>query len=315
MNKWIGLLSIPKGIGVWCALGLALLVSSVQANADCEWVKGMYVSLNRPESASLLGDQQQETALLEFAAEHGFNYLILYDLEGLQASGKRAEQLARFISTAKKEYGIARVGAALGSKQAADNIIRFNLAHTKSQHIDVLNLEYEFWNKSNREQAFEYSLSVLDYFAQLASRYGMLSEVYIGWITPAEGEALAKNGSRILLHYYRHDDVNIIDYGLERMAYLASAGVTVDIAPIFSNEGPDNSADPSGYFMGPWLAKNGVDKAFLSWIQQYQQLDVGWKSNLHVFGSSWFLYNHFADIQFSPTLPEITDTPSGRCAP
>ena len=165
------------------------------------------------------------------------------------------------------------------------------------ERIDVLNLEYEFWNRTDRVQAFNTTLNTLSYFKSVAQANNLQTEIYIGWINEQEGLALSSAVDRILVHYYRHNDTDIIDYGLERLHFLAAGNNKVKIAPIFSNEGPGNSADPSGYFMGPWLENHKIDQAFTSWFKQYQNLQGDWKQNLEVMGASWFLYNHFSDIK------------------
>ncbi|UTF59070.1 discoidin domain-containing protein [Gilvimarinus sp. DA14] len=274
--------------------------TSAFVGGECVAINGMYVSLKRGQD-SLLGDFNQETELLEFSQANGINYLILYDLEGMGDEPQRQTQLANFISRAKNNYGIQEIAAALGAASSADEVAAYNDSHAYNERIDVLNLEYEFWHQSDRIQAFSDTLSILAHFETIASSHNLQTEIYIGWITASEGAALADAVDRVLVHYYRQNDINILQYGLDRLEYLASGNTSVKIAPIFSNEGPLNTGDPTGYFMGPWLETHSIDQPFKTWITEYQQLTDSWKQKLDVMGSTWFLYNYFADIPYVNT--------------
>ncbi|MBC3767447.1 hypothetical protein [Neptunicella marina] len=288
----------------WLSVAVAavLLFTSInsakaesQTETECSMISGMYVSL-RDNNNVTLGNREWETELLGFAQQHGFNYLIFYDIENIANQPARAAHLAGLIERAKNEFNIIQIGAALGSKRAARNILKFNQQYRHLARIDVLNLEFEFWNLRSEQGAFEQAIDLLNNFREVAQQQQLLTEVYIGWISAEQGKALAGAVDRILVHYYRHNSDNILSYGQERLRYLASAEQQVNIAPIFSNEGPDNTADPGGYFMGPWLNENALGDAFEQWQREFQAINAPWKHQLSVFGSVWFLYNHFADI-------------------
>ena len=268
---------------------------SAYAGGDCTSINGMYVAVGYG-TTGILGNTAKENALLNFARNNGVNYLIMYNLEGMDVTSTRASQLASLISRARADYGIHQIGAALGAAESADMVVSYNNAHTANERIDVLNLEYEFWNQANRATAFNNAISILNYFNTLGATHNLESEIYIGWITEAEGIALGNTADRVLVHFYRQTDVGIIDYGIERLQYLAGASRKVRIAPIFSNEGPANTGDPTSYFMGPWLETHPNDQAYKTWINGYNALSATWKNNLEVMGPTWFLYNHFADI-------------------
>ena len=268
---------------------------SAYAGGNCTNINGMYVAVGNG-TTGILGNTAKENALLNFARNNGVNYLIMYNLEGMDVTSTRASQLASLISRARADYGIHQIGAALGAAESADMVVAYNNAHTANERIDVLNLEYEFWNQANRATAFNNAISILNYFNTLGATHNLESEIYIGWITEAEGIALGNTADRVLVHFYRQTDVGIIDYGIERLQYLAGASRKVRIAPIFSNEGPANTGDPTSYFMGPWLETHPNDQAYKTWINGYNALSATWKNNLEVMGPTWFLYNHFADI-------------------
>lgn len=271
------------------------LVSSLE---PVENFYGLYVALGRPGQGGLLGNLQQEQVFLKFVRDNGFNYLILYDLFNDTLLNDRADQVASLIHRAKEYYGVKQVALALGNKAGADAAIAYNQGRISSEKIDVLNLEFEFWHEPDREQAFSNTLDILRYFRQVGGPQGLASEMYIGWINEAEGQALARELDRVLVHYYRTTDVDLVNYGLERLEYLASGRNPEDaplvITPIFSNEGSANTADIP--FMGTWLETNPHDKAFASWQADYQALSAPWKSKLLIEGATWFLYNHFLDV-------------------
>lgn len=302
---------------VWLCLVVSVFsvfnsaATSALSGGNCVSINGMYVSLRAEGNNSLLGNYQQETDLLTFAQKNGFNYLILYDLEGMVASSARATYLASFISRARKQYGIQQIGAALGASASGDAIVAYNTLHMPNERIDVLNLEYEFWNRSERSVAFATTLDILAHFKHLAANNSLLTEIYIGWINEQEGLALSSAVDRILVHYYRQNDTDLVNYGLERLQYLAAGDHVVKIAPIFSNEGPSNTGDPTGFFMGPWLATHAIDQAYKSWYSQYQQVSADWKQNIEVIGATWFLYNYFADID-SVDVDPITSQPQDQ---
>ena len=274
---------------------LASAQSSAFVGGECVSINGMYVSLGNGNSG-ILGDFTQETELLEFAEKNGFNYLIFYDLEGMSGNSQRQTQLANLISRGRASYGIQQVAAALGAASSADEVAAYNTAHAADERIDVLNLEYEFWNDTDRTTAFNNTLNILSYFESVADDADLETEIYIGWINEQEGIALANAVDRILVHYYRQNDTNILQYGMERLEYLAAGNANVKIAPIFSNEGPTNTGDPTAYFMGPWLETHAIDQPFKTWITEYHQLGENWQQQLEVMGGTWFLYNYFEDI-------------------
>lgn len=282
---------------------------------DCAELNAMYVKLDSTSRiAGVLGNITAENAMLKFARDNGINYLIMYDLQGLVANSTRATQLASLISRAKTQYGVQQVGAALAESQFGNNIVDYNNSHAFNERIDVLNVEREFWRSTtNRAAEFDETINVLNYFKNLGTANNLTTEIYIGWITATEGARLGDAADRILVHFYRQHDTEIINYGVERLQYLAGASRKVNIAPIFSNEGPTTTDDAETYFMGNWLATNPNDKAFKSWITGYNALTATWKNNLHVVGSNWFLYNHFPAL-YAGKPNHITANPVNQTA-
>ena len=304
---------------------LLWLVSAVLVNAQttcnafvgnlCTEINAMYVKLDTtPRITGVLGNTTAENAMLKFARDNGINYLIMYDLQGLVANSTRANQLASLISRAKTQYGVQQVGAALAESQFADNIVAYNNSRAANERIDVLNVEREFWRSTtNRAAEFDETINVLNYFKNVGTANNLITEIYIGWITANEGARLGNAVDRVLVHYYRQNDTDIVNYGIERLQYLAAASRKVKVIPIFSNEGPTTTDDAETYFMGNWLATNPNDKAFKSWIAGYNALSGSWKNNIEVIGSNWFLYNHFPAI-YATKPNHITTNPVNQTA-
>ncbi|RZA05372.1 MAG: hypothetical protein EOO68_06725 [Moraxellaceae bacterium] len=282
---------------------------------------GLYVSLDKGHPNSPLGSAEKQDAFLKFVRDNGFNYLIMYGLEGMSASSTHATELAALIKRSRAQYGVVQIGAALGSAEEANTVVTYNKAHTIDERIDVLNVEYEFWNMPDRVAAFANTINMLNTFKAVGLANNMETEIYIGWITAAEGEQLANAADRILVHYYRTNDETIIDYGIERLQYLA-AGIEktgskktnrkkIRIAPIFSAEGPTNTADVP--FMGTWLETHSNDQAFQSWLAGYNALNASWKSTIDIMGGTWFVYEKFLDIH-TPTSSHIVTMPVSQSA-
>ncbi len=276
------------------ASSVAMSSSSVSSSEETAKIYGLYVSLHMGRNDQLLGNAQREQQFINFVRDGGFTYLIFYELEGMNPSSAKAQQFASLVSRAKLTAGVTQVGAALGNASEADTVVAYNNNRPASERIDVLNVEYEFWNKPDRKTEFATTISMLERFRAVASANQLMTEIYIGWIEEAEAAPLANVTDRILVHFYRPNDVNIVNFGIERLEWLAAASRKVKIAPIFSNEGPNNTNDLP--FMGCWLEKNPHQQAYTSWKAQYDALDKPWQANIEVVGSTWFVYDKFLDV-------------------
>lgn len=260
---------------------------------------GLYAAVGRPGENGMLGNAAKEQTFLTFVRDNGFNYLILYDLFNEDFLVGRAAQVASLILRAKTQYGVQQVAVALGTRAGADAVIAYNSGRPAAERIDVLNLEYEFWNETERSAAFEHALQLLRYFHDVGQPDGLAVEAYIGWISEQEGAALAKVLDRVLVHYYRPNDIAIFEFGMERLQYLAAGRSATDaplvVSPIFSNEGPLNTNDLP--FMGTWLETNPHERAYQTWHSAYTALNASWKSALTVEGATWFIYDKFLDVR------------------
>lgn len=263
-----------------------------------EELYGLYVSLHMGRADQLLGNSQREDRFIKFLQDNGFNYLIFYELEGIEPTSLKAQQFSSLVSRAKLTAGVTQVAAALGDVGEADTIVKYNKGRPAAERIDVLNVEYEFWNKPNRKMEFATTISMLERFRSVALANQLTTEIYIGWIDATEAISLANVTDRILVHFYRQNDIDIVNFGVERLEYLAAASRKVKIAPIFSAEGPKNTYDVP--FMGCWLENNPNQQAFKSWKAQYDALTHTWKENIEIVGATWFVYDKFLDVGIGP---------------
>lgn len=255
---------------------------------------GLYVSLHMGRSDQLLGNAQREEQFIKFVRDGGFTYLIFYELEGMNPASTKAQQFAALVSRAKLTTSVTEVGAALGDASEAETVVAYNNGRPSSERIDVLNVEYEFWNKKDRKTEFATTISMLERFKTVAIANQLTTEIYIGWVDATEAVNLANVTDRILVHYYRQNDIDIVNFGIERLEWMAAASRKVKVAPIFSSEGPKNTYDAP--FMGCWLEKNSHQQAYKSWKAQYDAIDKPWKENIEVVGSTWFIYDKFLDV-------------------
>lgn len=276
---------------------IASSFGSSQPEVASDNMYGLYVSLHMGRSDQLLGNTQREEQFIKFVRDGGFTYLIFYELEGVNPTSLKAQQFASLVSRAKLTAGVTQVGAALGDAGEADIVVAYNAGRPASERIDVLNVEYEFWNKTDRKTEFNTTISMLERFRTVALANQLQTEIYIGWVDATEAVGLANVTDRILVHFYRQNDVNIVNFGIERLEWLATASRKVKIAPIFSSEGPKNTYDAP--FMGCWLEKNPHQQAYQSWKSQYDAIDKPWKANIEVVGATWFVYDKFLDVGVS----------------
>jgi hypothetical protein len=295
-------------------------------------LNGLYVD----DFKNILGNPAAETALLEFAKENGFNYLLLYNLAYIHEHTydltlpSEAIVLAHFIERAKKNYGIVQVGA-VGEKDASfDKITTFNSFYGDNwfRKFDVLNLEFEFWT-SPESAVFDYYCEsylmpggypctnagaysfYLDELAMIDARaheLGIISEIYLGYMSDPQAIELAENTDRILLHHYRTSDVygdgtSIYNYHTYRIRAIALSDRMPAVMPIFSSR---------AYHMGPWLMTHEIDEAMETWmhgLMGYTSDDAPGVSDLKISGCQWYCYTSFLDLGiYAMIAPEETDS-------
>lgn len=288
---------------------------------------GLYVD----DFKNILGDELAETQLLEYAQANGFNYLLLYNLSYIHTHNydltdpEEAIVLANFIERAKKEYGIAQMGA-VGEKDASfDKIEAFNDLFGGSwfQKFDVLNLEFEFWTDPGsdvfayycenymspggypctNEGAFAFYSDELELIDERAHDMGIISEIYLGYPTDLQSVNLAERTDRILLHHYRTTDTygdgsSIYNYHTNRIHAIAQSDRKPAVMPIFSSR---------AYHMGPWLITHSLHQPMDTWLSGmdgYNMDATEGVTELPIAGFQWYRYTSFLDLMEGFYAPE-----------
>ena len=282
-----------------------------------------YVGLYVNNFKDIIGNPSAETQLLNYAQDNGFNYLILYNLTYIQNNIFAIDDvttslpLANFIEDAKTNYGILQV-AAVGEKNASfDKIKIYNSFYPSnpSKRFDVFNLEFEFWNDNqtgpsdyycttylqpngytcDEAGAFQFYISQLALMKAYGDQNGIITETYIGYISPSEGDLIATNTNRVLIHYYRSSDVynngdSIFQYHPERLENL-SLNNNVTVMPIFSSR-PNH--------MYNWLlAPHSLSQpysTFLNGTNGFNSQPINFKRNISLDGYVWYRYGELLQI-------------------
>jgi hypothetical protein len=256
------------------ATGEAWMVGSWQIEVKARR-RGLYVD----GFENILGQRIQEDRLLRFVTVNDFSYLILYDLHKLWHERKALE---RFMRYARKYSRNLEIGAAGENRLFFDRVKAYNQSVDASARINILNLEYEYWNQS--PSAFESFLEVLKHMRKLADQdvsYKMKVEVYLGKVTAEEAGAIAPLVDRVLLDAYCKD-ASYYQRIIGRFQDFAALGRLVEIWPIFSAE---------ARFSGSKIFA-ALEKAENSLLQAYQD-DSDWlKYDASLLGFQYFSYGN-----------------------
>ncbi|MDQ3109806.1 MAG: T9SS type A sorting domain-containing protein [Bacteroidota bacterium] len=322
-------------------IALSFCISSLAAQS----VKGLYVD----GFNSILGNTQREDSLLNYAQLNGFNYLALYELHLVHAQYDMTDfssitPLADFISRAKTQFGILKVGATAENFWFFQNRVRpYNAAHTNiNEKFDVYNLEFEFWINSttgpsgyycttylqpaslpcDTSGAFAFYKNELRQIDSVATLDGTISETYVGWPNQGQCQQIAALCDRVLVHAYVGTDATAYGYTQTRLSYFAGTSQSPNpIIVIFSSEQS---------FMGPWLNTNPETQAFSTYNSDFQNDASPWTAGIDLLGYQWFAYtdmpyslplavneqentafhlfphDEFLEITFSNNIQEIT---------
>lgn len=136
---------MPKSL----KLTIFLLLFSIFTNAQ---TKALYVN----DLKHIIGDYYKENRLLQFAQDSGYNYLACYNIHYIHkdifdiTDPISAKPLSDFITKAKTQYGIEKVGV-IGETFSPFEIFQdYNLDHINEPdaRFDIFNLEFEFWNQN-----------------------------------------------------------------------------------------------------------------------------------------------------------------------
>ena len=267
----------------------------------------------------IVGIASLENQLLQFALDSSYNYLALYSLQALNLSNvNTANKVASFIKRARENYGVQYVGAVVESFSSIQNkIAPYNLNRTDdNEKFNVFNLEFEFWTTSSvnpggyyctqyllpnncscdSSGGFKFFIDQLHKIDSVANQQQVLSETYLGWFNQGQGQQIAQNADRVLLHAYRVDETSVYGYSKNRLSYLASNNTSLVVAAIFS-------AEPN--FMGPWLASHTQLDAYTRYGADFAADNSSWKQYIDLQGYHWFDWGYMPKPALVTTGPVI----------
>jgi hypothetical protein len=272
-------------------------------------VKGLYVD----GFSDILGNTGKEDSLLLFAQKLGINYLTLYELHIVNKNTdltkvSTAAPLTNFIKKAKMQYKMHIGGCGENFKFFKNVLGVYNQQHSDTlEKIDVYNLEFEFWNSvpngylcTTYLNASGYSCDTSGAFAfykkelfsidSLANLQGAISETYVGWFNGGQANQISNICDRILLHAYVKTDATVFSYSKQRLIYFGNAPRKATILPLFAADGLNCIMPGGGEFMGAWLASNPEQKAFNTYLSDFNSATGSWKNNIVLDGYQWFSY-------------------------
>ncbi len=290
-------------------------------------VRGLYVN----DFVDIIGNSAAEDELLAFAQQHGFNYLLCYNLYFIHTQKfsitdvESAQPLANFMRRARRDYGIQSIGVVGETARSFERLEIYNqLYPDPAARFDVFNLEFEFWNQNMINEyycdtylsknhlpcdtagAFTYYHRQLVEIKQQATRARALTEVYIGKPTPDQCKKIGAICDRVLVHYYRSTPIynngnSIYNYNSYRLSALAPSQGILDILPIFG-AGPQ--------FMGEWIGQNSLSEAFSIYMDGQNAWNPKvepWKNHLNIAGHQWYRYT---DLRVDLANVTTTDDPT-----
>lgn len=268
----------------------------------------MYVN----DFETIIDNDEDKTRLLSYAQSNQFDYLILYDLHTVHTqydltNSATNQILVDFISDAKNNYGITRIGAATENAWFIENrIIAYNntcsYAHEK---FDIMVMEYEFWSSPltspggyycntylapngfvcDSNGAYQFCINELQTMKNLAlaSSHPMTVEMYVGWPSATQLHGIADVVDRTMIHAYVTDPNTAFAYAETRFVNYNSYVDEADIGIIYS-------AEPN--FSGPWMANNSINLAEAIFINDYNSSAGAWKANVNFDGFVYFAYSY-----------------------
>lgn len=306
-------------------------------------IKALYVDdfFSADSSEIILGNEEAEQALFDYAQNCGYNYLILYGLSAvpLGSQNEAVEALKHFVRRAHEDYDI-KLGCV---GQSSDFFVRI---HEKYQSLDTVatierldcyNLEFEFWKSyhsgiyegyycENYLQpngyscdsigAFEFAMDELNKIDSLSNIFeesnSITTEIYIGWINEYHAEILAEKMQdsiidRILGAVYKppleDGSLELYDFyhQTRRLGFLGSQGNPINFLPIFAVK------ESQGNHLGDWMDTIGsIPLVWEHYENEYFRDTAAYAENIKLQGYVW--YNHsnmplcFDDLGFEGIL-------------
>ncbi|MBN1651312.1 MAG: hypothetical protein JW857_08290 [Bacteroidales bacterium] len=267
--------------------------------------KGLYVD----DFKNILGQQDKEQELLDYAKQNHFNYLILYNTAFIQRNKypldrkEGIEVWRAFIKKAKNEYGVSKIGI-VGEKAASFiPALTYNekVLYARTEKIDVFNIEFEFWNarltnnsgyyclsylakngyECTSDGAFQFYIEQLDELKTFSKLAQVETETYIGNPSDEQLAQLSTKIDRLLIHYYRTHVDRIAFYKLNRLQVIEKVNPKLKIAPIFSSR--ENH-------LKPWLITHAIDEVKPIFFDQLKSIPEIKQESLNFDGIVWYRY-------------------------
>jgi hypothetical protein len=236
----------------------------------------------------ILGDENQENALIEYAQCMEFNQLYLRRMRNCQLwHDENRVKLRNFIRKAKKS-GIKSVGVFTESANSIYNnkIDLYNQeASDELEFIDAFHLDFHYWHSSHPQEyyckqylnkngfscdnrgAFDFFLTQLDLFQEIKSGYKYPVEISLALerVQDDEAEILQKYfaaGYINNIHFtiYRkpnsQNEINLYNFNSqkERLRLLNNDYQGIEVVPVFLTH------DKAGLHLGEWLQRSGTIK-------------------------------------------------------
>jgi hypothetical protein len=158
--------------------------------------------------SSILGTTE-ESKLKWYLKDYAFDGMALYRLQDILGIAAKEAQLKAFILDCRTNYGIVVAEAIRGDLVGTTGKLKaYQLSCTSElQKFTSTNLEYEFWNQSDKAAALVidsgYMVGMYTQAMLLAMEHGQ----YVGWFPSPIGSrapmVLQKNSTKDIVHYYR----------------------------------------------------------------------------------------------------------------
>jgi len=287
------------------AIIIALALMPFLSFSQDTLLKALYVN----GFADIIDIKSSENELLSYAQEHGFNYLIIYNITKIHRNrfplnNKMTDDpFTDFIKKAKTQYGIKRISVVGEKATSFDPVLEYNLNHAghPEELVDGFNLEFEYWNSRltgpekyycktyltpmglpcNRAGAYYFYMEQLKILRTIASEYHIKLESYVGNVSKEEMQKLIQYLNTIHIHYYRKNTKNIAKYKSVRIDAIIEGKSKIEVFPIFSAREKH---------MKPWLQDHDIDEVFPEFLKQIEANKSLAPIINNIKGQSWYRY-------------------------
>lgn len=267
----------------------------------------------------ILGNTASENTLLDYAKNYNVKTLLLYDMHKINVkynltNTQTNRVLADFISNAKINYGILKIGVTGENIPFFKNVVNvYNNSRTNEfEKFDVYNLEFEFWRDEvvvsgskhcenylipnglscDNDGAFQFFISVLKEMRTLASNnsHNISTEAYVGKITENQAKTIGENLDLLRIHAYVKDPKLAFSYIEERLLSYINNKPNADVSVIFSSE---------NNYMQDWLKSNSISEAEDIFTTDWKNASSTWKNSVNFKGFTYFNYTENLNLVLS----------------